>query len=117
MGLFDGPYALKQPGDFVKTLLPGLLRHGGVHVRPFVIFAVGRVLQIDLGGRHLAAVQQLEPQLGVLLLVGGGFLENLRDLHIAILAGLGRIVGVLIPRLTFSGKGRHQIGFRFGSLQ
>lgn len=62
-------------------------------------------------------MQPLEPQLGVLLLVVGRFIEDLGDLDIAILALLGGIKRIFIARLALACKSRHQIGFCFASLE
>ena len=43
MLLLDLAYHFKQGGDAVEAFLPGLLGEGGVHIRPFVIFAAGGV--------------------------------------------------------------------------
>ena len=81
--LFDLGDLLKQEGDVVEALLPGLLGHGGIHIRPLIVLALGGGLQILRRGPD--AVQQLEPDLGVLLLIGGGLLKDLGDLDIAVL--------------------------------
>ncbi len=54
-----------------------------IHVCPFVVLAVGGCRQILGGGAD--AVQLLEPELGVLLFVVGGFLKDGCDLLKAIL--------------------------------
>ena len=105
--LLDLGHFLKQEGDVVEALLLGLLGHGGVHVGPLVVLAGGGGLQVLGGGAD--AAQQLEPDLGVLLLVGGGLLEDLGDLDIAVLLGLGGEVGVLVAGLGLPGKGGPQV--------
>ena len=67
--------------------------------------------QVVHGARHSIAVQALEPQLGVLLFVPSGFVEDIADLLIPVLARLGGIEGVLIAGLALSGEGGHQVGF------
>ena len=62
-------------------------------------------------------MQELEPDFGVLLLVVGGLLEEVADLHIAFLAGLGGVVLVLGVRLAFAGEGGHEVGLGLGSLE
>ena len=108
--LFDGRDALELPGDVLKALRPGLLGELPVHVGPLEVLAVGGIVQVGRGGGHLAAVEQLEPHFGVLLLVLRGLLEDRGDLHIAVLLGLGSIVIVLVAGLGFAREGRHQVG-------
>ena len=115
MLLLDLGHFLEQEGDVVKALLLGLLGHGGVHIGPLIVLALGGSLQVLSGGAD--AVQQLEPNLSVLLLVGGSLLKNLGDLDIAVLLGLGGKVGVLVAGLGLAGKCGPQIGFGLASLQ
>ena len=113
--LLDLGHFLKQEGDVVEALLLGLLGHGGIHVGPLVVLALSSGLQVLSSGAD--ATQQLEPDLGVLFLVGGGLLKDLGDLHIAVLLGLGGEVGVLIAGLGLSGKGGPQVLFGLAALQ
>ena len=102
----------KQEGDVVEPLFPRLLGEARVHIRPFVVLAGSRVGKVFLRRGDVAAVQQLEPDLGVLLLVVGRLLKQRRDLHEAVLFGLARVVGVLVARLRFARKSRLQVCFR-----
>ena len=61
-------------------------------------------------------MQQLKPDLRMLLLVRGSLLENLGNLHVTVLSRLGSVEGVLIARLGFPGERRHQIGFCLGTF-
>ncbi len=97
-------------GIELNGLLAGLGGELLVHVGPLEVLAVGGVGEVLGGGGHLAAVEQLEPQLGVLLLVLRGLLEDCGDLHIAVLLGLGSVIVVLVARLGFPGERRHQVG-------
>ena len=65
------------------------------------------------GNLHLAAFQQLEQPLGMLLFLIRYFLENRRDLHKAVLFGLAGKKGVAIARLGFAGKGGEDVLFGF----
>ena len=56
-------------------------------------------------GADLAAVQLLVPQLGVLLLVGGGLGEDGGNLLVAVLLGLRSVVLVLHAGLALAGEG------------
>ena len=98
MLLLDFGYPLEQGGDVEEALLPGLLGHGGVHVGPLEVLAGGGGFQVLGGGAD--AAQQLKPDLGVLLLIGGGLLKELSNLDVALLLGLGGEVGVLVPGLN-----------------
>ena len=88
-----------------------------VHFRPLIVLALCGVFQIGGGIGNGSAMEILEPDLGVFLLVVGGLLENRGDLLKAVLLGLGCIVGVLVSCLRLSGKGCHQVGFGSASFQ
>ena len=66
--LFDLGHRFEESRNFGEALFPGLLGEAGIHIGPFVIFARRRVLEIV---RRAAdpAVEQLEPNLGMLLFV------------------------------------------------
>ena len=70
---------------------------------------------LALGGGHQVlgggadAAQLLEPQLGVLLLVVGGLLEERGDLLKPVLADLARVVGVLVPGLALTAESFQQV--------
>ncbi len=113
--LFDGGDALKERGDMVEALFARLLCEFGVHFRPLVILALRGVEQV-VRRRADAVVQQLEPDLRVLLLVVGGLLKERRDLHVALFFGLRGVVAVLVARLRFAGEGCHQVGFGLASF-
>ena len=116
MLLLDLGHALEQLGDVVEALFPGGLGEAGVHVGPLVILAGGGVLQVVQGVAD-AVVEELEPDLGVLLLVVGSLLEDVGDLHVAVLLGLAGVVGVLVPGLGLPGESGHQVGLGLGAFQ
>jgi hypothetical protein len=74
------------------------------------------ICEIDLGGGNSTAVEQLEPDLGMLLFVVGGLLKESGDLHIAVFLGLGGVVGIFVACLRFARKGFHQVLLGFGTL-
>src|SRR5699024_6734889 len=115
--LLDAGHHGEQGGDLVEALLLGLLGHAGVHLGPLLVLAAGSHLQAGGGVGDLAAVQQLEPDLGVLLLVGRGLLKDLGHLDIAFLLGLAGKVGVLVAGLALTGKSFHQIFFGLATLE
>lgn len=94
--LFDFSHQLEGGGNVLEALLPGGFGEVRIHFSPFVPLARGGVQQVVHGARHGIAVQALEPQLGVLLFVPSGFVEDIADLLIPVLARLGGIEGVLV---------------------
>jgi hypothetical protein len=66
---------------------------------------------------HFAAFQKVEEAFGVLLLLIGGFNENIGDLHQAFFAGLAGKIGVSVARLRFPGEGGQQIFFGARALK
>lgn len=84
MLLLDVGYHVEQRRYLGETLLAGLLGELGIHLGPLVVLACGRVPEVLLGLGHRSAVEQLEPYLGVLLLVVGGGLEELAYLDVAV---------------------------------
>ena len=96
-----------------EALFLGSLGKVLIHIRPFVVLALGGGLQI-LGG-VADALQLLEPELGVLLLVLRRFEEQGRDLLVALLPGLGGEESVFVAGLGFAGKGRQQIFLGLGT--
>lgn len=100
---------LKSRGDGGKAFLPGYLGEIRIHLGPLIMLARCGVRQIVNCAGYAAAVQLLEPELRVLLLIRGRFLKDPRDLHVAILFCLGGIIGVLVARLALSCEGGHEI--------
>ena len=114
--LFDRADHLKQIRDMVEALLTRLLGEGGVHVGPLVVFALCGSLEVGCGIIN-AAVEQFEPDFRVLLLVCGGFLEDFRNLHIAVLFRLGGKERVLVACHGFACKCGLQVCFGAGALE
>ena len=75
----------------------------------------GSGLQVLDGALHGTALQVLEPQLGVLLLVVGGLEEESCNLLVAVLLGHGGIVSVFVARHGLSGEGSFQVLLRAGA--
>ena len=107
---------LEQECDVVEALGLCVLGKALVHVGPLVVFAFGGVFQVRDRVRHIAVVQQLEPDLRVLLLVVRGLGEELGDLLVAVLLRLRGIVGVLVSGLRLTRKGSHQVCFGLCAL-
>ena len=113
--LLDLAHALEQEGQLGKALLPGGLGHLLIHGGPFLILALGGGEQV--GGGVANAAQLLEPDLGMLLLVSGGLLEESGDLLKALLLGLGGKIVVLVAGHGLASKGFPQIGLGLATLQ
>ena len=113
MFLLDFGNQIEEYGNFGETFLASCLGHAGIHVGPLVVFAIGGILQVGFGVGHLAVVQELEPNLGMFLLITGSFFEKVGDLVVAFLAGLGGVVSLLVAGLGFASECSHQVGFGF----
>ena len=68
-------------------------------------------------GTRAAAMEQLEPQLGMLLFVAGSLFKNRGDLVVAVLLRGGGIVAILRGSLGFAGKCGLEVRFGFGSFE
>ena len=115
MLLLDLGDLLKQVGDLLEALLVSILGHLIVHIGPLVVLALGSGVQVLHGAANTA--QQLEPDLGMLLLVVGSLLKDLGDLDIAVLLGLGSKIAVLVAGLRFTGESGPQVGLGLSALQ
>ena len=105
--LFNSGNQAEFRSQFRKALFFGGLSKSGVHIGPFVVLPAGSSGQV-LGGTA-DPLQLLEPHLGVFFLVISRLQEQGRNLLKALFFGLGRKIGILVPRLRFTGKGRFQI--------
>ena len=97
MTFLDDGYQTELGSQFVETFLFGSLCETFIHVGPFVVLAIGSMLEV-LGGIADAA-EFLEPQLGVLLLVVGSLEEKFGNLLITLLLGYGSKIGVFVSCL------------------
>ena len=113
----DGAYHLELCGNRVEAFLAGFFCHAGIHIGPLEVLAGSGVLQVLYSAGDFAAMQVFEPDLGVFLFIGSGLLEDLGDLHIAVLLGLGGVVGVLVTGLGLAGEGFQEVLFGFGSFE
>ena len=112
----DGTHHAELGSNLLEAFFLSFLRHAGVHVRPLEVLAGSGIGQVLHGRRH-AVVQILEPELRVLLLIRRGLLENLGDLHIAVLLGLGCVVGVLVASHGLAGESLLEVLFGLGSFE
>ena len=85
--------------------------------RKFGGLAVFPPYSFSNGSGHGAAVQVLEPNLGVLLLVGGRLLEEGGYLHKSVLLRLRCIVSVFVAGHRLAGERLLQVAFGFCSFQ
>ena len=97
VAFLDGSHHTELGSQFLETFLFGSLCETFVHIGPFVVLAVGSMLEV-LGGIADAA-EFLEPQLGVLLLVVGSFEEKFGNLLVAFLLGHRSKIGVFVACL------------------
>ena len=102
--LLDARHAVEQLGDVGEALLARHLGELGVHLGPLLVLAGSGVGEVLHRGGNGAAVQQLEPELGVLLLVLRRLQEDVLDLDVAVLLGLAGVVLVLGVRLRLAGE-------------
>ena len=127
MLLFSDDHMLPYIRDRREALLAGLRGKCRIQVVPFIVFAGGGFDQVGAGvadhaGRkargdfQIAAFEELEEPLRVLLLLIGGFGEDVRNLHIPLFFRLAGEEGVAVAGLRFAGEGFQQVLFGFGSF-
>ena len=100
VALLDGSYKAELSRKLWETLLLGCLGKTIVHVCPLVVLALSSCCKVL--SRVANAIELLEPQLSVLLLVVCRLLEDGRDLLISFLLSLRSKVYVLVACLTFA---------------
>src|SRR5574344_2356821 len=71
MSLLDSANFLEKECDILETLFLSGLCKSGIHVGPLVILACCSILKISCRARNLTAMEELEPNLGMLLLILG----------------------------------------------
>ena len=101
----DVGHAAHLLGDLVE---PFRVCRGGkllIHVGPLFVLAGSGSCEVLGGGTNLAALEVLEPKLGMLALVAGRLGEDLGDADVAVLLGLRGKIGVLVGGHRLSGKG------------
>ena len=111
--LLDGSYAAELGGKLMEAFLVGSLCESVIHVGPLVVLACcscGKVL-----GGITYALEFLEPELCVLLLIVSCLKEESRNLLVAFLLGLGCEISVLVASLRLTGESRFQIFLGLGT--
>ena len=101
MGFLNGADFLEKSSDLIETLFLSGLGETVIHVSPLEILTVSGVSEVNLGRRNRTAMEELEPNLGMLLLIFGCFLENLAYLDISVLLSPGGIIEILGVGLAF----------------
>ncbi len=115
-------------GDFREAFLLGGLGEGGVHVGVLFVLATGGGLEVldrgaddagREGGSHFngAALQELEEALGVLLLLQGGFEEDVGHEHEAFLLSFAGEGIVAVAGLRLAAEGGEDVFLGLGSLE
>jgi len=113
---------LERRGDLRESLLLGDLAEFAVQHVPLLVLALGGSQQVlgrradgsgGVAGRdlHVAALEELEETLGVLLLLLRGLGENACDLFVTLLLGLAGEEYVAAAGLALAGKCLQQILF------
>ena len=113
--LLDSSNLLEQECDIVKTFLACFLGKGCIHIGPLIVLALSCRLQIFCR-RADAVVEQLEPDLCMLLLVSCSLFKDLRDLNITIFLCLGCKIEVLGMCHGFARKCGLEICLRLTAL-
>ena len=111
MGLLDCTDLLEQESYLGEALfLCGLCKFG-IHIGPLEVFAFSGSCEVGSSLGNIAVVQELEPNLGMLLLVLCGLLEDVRYLYVAVFLGLGSEIEILGVGLGFTRKRGLQVLF------
>ena len=97
----------------LEALFFGVTRELLVHIRPFVVFALGCGAQIFGGVAY--SVKLLKPEFCVFLFVFCGFQKQSGDLLVALFFCNLSKVRVLVASLRFAGKRSHEIFLGSGS--
>ena len=116
MFFFNFGDQLKQRGDLCKALLTRFFCESWIHCLVLIPFPAGGLHQIFARGRH-PVVQQFEPDFRMFFFVVGRLEKQVADLFKAVRLRLRAVKCILIARLRFARERRHQIRFRFGTLE
>jgi len=117
VGLFDRGDALEFGGDLKEALFPRLFGKGRVHLVPLVMLAGGGGEKVLGRGFDLPAHQIFVPEFGVLLLVAGRLLKDVRDLVEALFSRFAAEIGVLVSGLGFARERGHEIFLGFAAFE
>ena len=93
VSFFDGSDHFEELGDVIEAFFASFFRKRGIHIGPFVVFA-------------LSCVEE----------VFGSFEEDFGDLFEAVFLRLRSVVGVFIASLGFAGESGLEVGFCFGAF-
>ncbi len=115
MLLFSNRYGFECDSNFREAFLSCSGGEGGVHGAPLMLLTRCGGAKVIQGGTdsacgkslcdlQITALKKLEEALGVLLLLVGGLLEYMGDLHQALFAGGCSKISVAVACLGLSGK-------------
>ena len=89
--------SIKEPRNLIEALFACHARELGVHARPLFVLSGSGIGEVCL--RIANAVHEFKPDLCVCLLIDRRLIEDVRDLRVAVLLRLRRIVEILCVRL------------------
>jgi hypothetical protein len=86
--LLNLSHHFKLDCNLLEAFLASFLSHAWIHIGPLVVLTISSSLQVLLCILDSTALQILEPQLGVLLLVGSCLFKDISYLNITVLLSL-----------------------------
>ena len=116
VSFFDGTDHFEELGDVIEAFFASFFRKRGIHIGPFVVFALSCVEEVFGSRRDFVVVEAFEPEFRVLFFVFGSFEEDFGDLFEAVFLRLRSVVGVFIASLGFAGESGLEVGFCFGAF-
>ena len=97
--LLNLSHHFKLDCNLLEAFLASFLSHAWIHIGPLVVLTIGSSLQVLLCILDSTALQVLEPQLSVLLLVGSSLLKDVSYLNITVLLSLTRKICIFVTSL------------------
>ena len=97
MLLLDLADSVKETSDFIEALFARYACELGIHARPLLVLSGSSGGEVRL--RITKPIHEFEPDLCMCLLVDRRLVKDVRDLDIAVLLRLRRIVEILCVRL------------------
>lgn len=99
MMLLDFSNHLKLSCNLLETFFASLLCHAWIHIGPLIVLTIGSSFQVLLCILDSTALQILEPQLSVLLLVSSCLLKDISYLYKTVLLCLACKIGIFVTSL------------------
>ena len=97
--LLDFCHHFKLDCNLLETFFMSLLCHAWIHIGPLVVLTISSSLQVLLCILDSTALQVLEPQLSVLLLVGSCLFKDISYLNITVLLSLTCKICIFVTSL------------------